>query len=47
MKISLVVIGDEILLGQVTDTNSGEIARTVSVANWSVSRVFSFVVDAE
>lgn len=41
MKISLVVIGDEILLGQVTDTNSGEIARTVSVANWTVSRVYT------
>ena len=47
MKISLVVIGDEILLGQVTDTNSGEIARTVSVANWTVSRVFIVGDDAE
>ena len=47
MKISLVVIGDEILLGQVTDTNSGEIARTVSVANWTVSRVFTVGDDAE
>lgn len=46
MKISLVVIGDEILLGQVTDTNSGEIARTVSVANWTVSRVFTVGDDA-
>jgi nicotinamide-nucleotide amidase len=28
MKIAIVIIGDEILLGRVTDTNSGAIART-------------------
>ena len=41
MDISIIVIGDEILLGQVTDTNSGDIARTFSTANWQINRVFT------
>ena len=39
MNISIIVIGDEILLGQVTDTNSGEIARIIGSSNWTVNRV--------
>lgn len=39
MDISIIVIGDEILLGQVTDTNSGMIARTVSGEGWNLRSV--------
>ncbi|MDE7406984.1 MAG: competence/damage-inducible protein A, partial [Muribaculaceae bacterium] len=39
MKVSIIVIGDELLLGQVIDTNSGDIARIISSANWQVSHV--------
>lgn len=37
MKLSIVIIGDEILLGQVTDTNSGAIARAFGPKGWEVS----------
>ena len=30
MKAYVIVIGDEILLGRVTDTNSGDIARSLN-----------------
>lgn len=36
MKLAIVIIGDEILLGRVTDTNSGLIAREFSAAGWEV-----------
>lgn len=39
MKLSIIVIGDEILLGQVTDTNSGAIARTFDPLGWQVASV--------
>ncbi len=39
MNISVIVIGDELLLGQVADTNSGFIARTISPAGWKVTSV--------
>lgn len=39
MNLSIVIIGDEILLGRVTDTNSGLIARTFSAAGWDVKSV--------
>lgn len=39
MKLSIVIIGDEILLGRVTDTNSGLIAREFSAAGWQVNTV--------
>jgi len=47
MDISVIVIGDEILLGQVTDTNSGMIARTIGVAGWQVKNVITVGDDAE
>lgn len=39
MNLSVVIIGDEILLGRVTDTNSGLIARTFSEAGWDIKSV--------
>lgn len=36
MKLSIIIIGDEVLLGQVTDTNSGEIARQLGPMGWQV-----------
>ncbi len=34
MKYSIIVIGDELLIGQVTDTNSGWIARHMNPLGW-------------
>lgn len=39
MNVSIVAIGDELLIGQVTDTNSGSLARIMAPAGWSVSGV--------
>ncbi len=39
MNVSIVIIGDEILLGRVTDTNSGLIARTFAADGWTVKCV--------
>lgn len=36
MKLSIIVIGDEILIGQVNDTNSGAIARTFGPMGWDI-----------
>ncbi len=36
MKLSIIIIGDEILIGQVTDTNSGVIARMLGPMGWEV-----------
>ena len=38
-KISIIAIGDELLVGQVTDTNSPFIASTVEPAGWSIESV--------
>ena len=46
MDISLIVIGDELLIGQVVDTNSGDIARMVAPAGWSVRQVRTVHDDA-
>lgn len=35
LRLSVIVIGDEILLGQVTDTNSGAISRTFGPMGWT------------
>lgn len=35
MDASIIIIGDEILLGQVVDTNSSEIARTICRDGWN------------
>ncbi len=39
MKLSIIIIGDEILIGQVTDTNSGFIARALGAQGWEIQRV--------
>lgn len=39
MKLSIIVIGTEILIGQVTDTNSGAIARAFGPLGWEVRSV--------
>lgn len=47
MKIAIVAIGDELLIGQVTDTNSGAIARMINPEGWEVARVQVVADDAE
>ena len=39
MTCSIIVIGDEILIGQVIDTNSGDIARMIQPYGWHVNDV--------
>lgn len=39
MNLSIIIIGDEILLGRVTDTNSGLIARTFTPLGWNIKRI--------
>ena len=41
METAIIVIGDEILLGQVTDTNSGFIARTLAPYGWTVKEILT------
>lgn len=47
MKVSVIAIGDELLLGQVVDTNSGAIARMIDPAGWSVEYVKVIHDDAD
>lgn len=39
MNVEIIVIGDELLIGQVTDTNSGWIARELSHIGWEVTEI--------
>lgn len=39
MKYSIIIIGDELLAGQVADTNSGTIARLLEPHGWELERV--------
>ena len=39
MNLSIVIIGDEILLGRVTDTNSGLVARTFAADGWQIKSI--------
>ena len=39
MQLTVIAIGDELLIGQVVDTNSGMIARAISPAGWEVNEV--------
>ena len=47
MKLSIIVIGDEILIGQVTDTNSGFISRTLGPYGWETARVVTVADKAD
>ena len=47
MEVSIVVIGDELLIGQVTDTNSGWIARHLNPLGWNVKSVKVVADDGE
>lgn len=46
MDVSVIVIGDELLIGQVTDTNSGWIARHLNPLGWRVRSVKVIADDA-
>ena len=39
MKYAIIAIGDELLAGQVTDTNSGTISRMLQPAGWELHSV--------
>lgn len=47
MKVSIIVIGDELLIGQVTDTNSGFLARQMAPKGWEVNDVQVVADDSE
>ena len=47
MKFSTIVIGDELLIGQVTDTNSGWIARHLAPFGWEPKSVKVIADDAD
>lgn len=47
IRVAVIAIGDELLIGQVTDTNSGDIARMIAPAGWSVSEVMTVHDDAD
>lgn len=47
MKLSIIIIGDEILIGQVTDTNSGFISRSLGSMGWTTQRVMTVGDNAE
>lgn len=47
MKVTVICIGDELLIGQVTDTNSGFIARAIAPYGWEVERTEIVADDAD
>lgn len=47
MEISVIAIGDELLIGQVVDTNSGSIARIIENAGWGIDSVQTVHDDAD
>ena len=47
MKTAIIAIGDELLIGQVVDTNSGSIARMIGPAGWSIEWVKVIHDDAD
>lgn len=47
MKVSIIAIGDELLIGQVTDTNSGSLARIMQPYGWEIDSVSVVHDDAD
>ncbi len=47
MNVSIIAIGDELLIGQVIDTNSGDIARYINPFGWRVNDVQVVADDAD
>ncbi len=47
MDVSIIAIGDELLIGQVIDTNSGDIARYLNPLGWRVNDVQVVADDAD
>ncbi len=47
MRLDIIIIGDEILLGRVTDTNSGLIARTFAPQGWETGRIHTVGDDSD
>ena len=41
MKVSIVTIGDEILIGQIVDTNSAWIAQRLNEVGFEVYKIYS------
>ena len=39
MNVEIVVIGDELLIGQVVDTNSNWIAREMNKIGWEITEI--------
>ena len=47
MNLSVIAIGDELLIGQVIDTNSGDIAHRLNPFGWNVNDVQIVADDAD
>lgn len=47
MEVSIIAIGDELLIGQVVDTNSGNLAKLMAPFGWQVKQVEVVADDAE
>ena len=47
MNISVIVIGDELLIGQIIDTNSGWIARHVNPLGWKIKSIRTIADDKD
>ena len=46
MKVSIITIGDEILIGQIVDTNSAWIAKSLNEIGLDLSKIYS-ISDSE
>jgi nicotinamide-nucleotide amidase len=44
MKVEIITIGDEILIGQIVDTNSGWMAVELNKAGFELEQILSFTI---